>query len=81
MNEKIRNEIERMMGGRGFIKEPVIVCDRIYFLPDGGIELVTRKMKSHTFRKNILFLREKAFIKSSQTGFTLFRKGKSCKKK
>lgn len=40
MTKEIKNEIERMMGSEGYIKEPVVVCDKIYFLPDGGVELV-----------------------------------------
>jgi hypothetical protein len=61
MNEKIKNEIERMMGGRGFIKEPVIVCDRILFLPDGGIELIDEENETS-------YIPEKYFI-SKREGF------------
>lgn len=34
MTKEIREEIERMMGSRGYILEPVVICDKIYFLPD-----------------------------------------------
>lgn len=40
MTKEIREEIERMMLGRGYILEPVVICDKIYFLPDGGVELI-----------------------------------------
>lgn len=61
MKEQIKNEIERMMGGRGYILEPVVVCDRIYFLPDGGIELVDET-------NEVSYVPEKFYI-SKREGF------------